>query len=120
MTATANSSPSSRSAIVTVTGGEMTRTICVTQSAYDVNVGIAENTISDIEIYPNPTDGILRIESKECKINNVEICDLAGRVVFGQPQGSPLQINVSHLSAGIYLVKIHTDKGIITRKVVKN
>ena len=74
----------------------------------------------DILIYPNPTQDKLTIESGDLQINRVEICDLAGRAVFGQPQGSPLQINVSALPAGIYLIKIHTEKGIVTRKVVKN
>ena len=90
-------------------------TISVT---FKATVGIADIPANSISIYPNPTQNQLTIDGRDLQINRVEICDLAGRVVFGQPQGSPLQINVSALPAGIYLVKIHTDKGVVTRKVV--
>ena len=93
-------------------------TIQVTFKA--IENGIADIPTNSISIYPNPTQNELTIDGGDLQINRVEICDLAGRAVFGQPQGSPLQINVSALPAGIYLVRIHTEKGIVTRKVVKN
>jgi hypothetical protein len=100
-------------------------TISVT---FKATVGIPDILANSISIYPNPTQNELRIDGGDLQINHVEICDLAGRVVgaglapaqSGQPQGSPLQIDISHLPAGIYLIKIHTDKGIVTRKAVKN
>ena len=82
---------------------------------------IASTSLSDqISIYPNPTNYELKITNYEGKINSVEICDIAGRIVL-IPQLSFLNsINVAHLPKGVYLVKIHTDKGIVTQKVVKN
>ena len=73
----------------------------------------------DIKIYPNPVQNELKVES-EFKINNVEICDLAGRIVLIPHSSFFNSINVSALPQGVYLVKIYTDKGVVTQKVVKN
>jgi len=75
-------------------------------------------------LYPNPTSGELRIESGEWKIENVEIFDVLGKM---QPiDNSPFQggrgmflIDISHLPAGVYLIKIQTEIGIITNKIIK-
>ena len=87
-----------------------------------MSVGIADIPDNSISIYPNPTQDKLTIAGGDLQINRMEIVDLAGRVVllssFGGVGGGV--IDVSALPAGIYLVKIHTDKGIVTRKMVKN
>jgi len=77
----------------------------------------------DLQIFPNPVTSELHIiNNAQLIINNVEICDIAGRVVLGV-FNTPLQgvatINVSHLPQGIYFIKIYTEKGVIVDKVVK-
>ena len=79
---------------------------------------INEVLANSISIYPNPTNYELKVES-EFKINNVEICDLTGRVVLIPHSSFLNSINVSSLPQGVYLVKIYTDKGVVTQKVVK-
>ena len=78
--------------------------------------------IDDISIYPNPTDGELRITNYELRITDVEVFDIYGRKLSQisnlKSQISNL-IDVSHLSSGIYIVKINTDKGEVMKKVVK-
>ena len=88
---------------------------------------------ASVTIYPNPVKDELRIKSEELRINNVEICNIAGRIVLApsnSPKGGELSppywggvgggaINVSALPTGIYLVKIYTDKGIVTQKFIK-
>jgi hypothetical protein len=82
--------------------------------------GIAANSLNDIKIYPNPATNELYIISNE-RINSVEIVDVSGHAVFLPSFGGVGGgiINVSHLSAGFYFVKIHTDKGVAVRKIVK-
>ena len=82
--------------------------------------GIAEiKSDADLKIYPNPVKDDLRIESGELKINNVKILDLSGRTVVNLNSGHVNSINVSALLSGVYLVKIETDKGVVTKKIVK-
>jgi hypothetical protein len=81
--------------------------------------GIVElSQAAQLKIYPNPVKNELRIESGELTIENVEIADLQGKTV-STFNNAGNKINVSHLSAGIYLLKIKTDKGVVTGKFVK-
>ena len=62
-------------------------------------------------------------------MENVEIFDIYGRKVATkfpsnslegwQPQADGVVVNISHFPAGIYFVRIQTEKGTVTKKVVK-
>ena len=71
-------------------------------------------------IYPNPTNGELRIacrDALQCVSTNVEIFDIYGRKVGGKFHSNSLEgWNISHLTAGIYFLRIN-DR---TVKIVKN
>jgi hypothetical protein len=92
-------------------------------AVFEYNVGIDEWTIDNgqLKIYPNPTRGELIIENGELKIENVEFDDVFGRNVLSHQFSTfNFQLSIFHLPSGIYFVRIQTDKGVITRKVVKN
>jgi hypothetical protein len=73
-------------------------------------------------IYPNPTDGMLKIKNNNLRVNNVEIYDIYGRKQnvrvenFHFAEG---KLDISNLSAGIYFVKIFTEAGEVVKKVLK-
>ena len=87
-----------------------------------VPVGISENSILQIEVYPNPTTGKLKIENGELRIENVEIFDIYGKDLT--PHTSYLlphtSLDLSDLTSGIYFVKIYTESGIVTKKIIKH
>jgi hypothetical protein len=93
---------------------------------WSATVGIpeAEADETGIVVYPNPTRGELIINNYELKINNVEIVDVLGRVVFTRhcgldPQSPAISVDASTLPAGIYFLRIQTANGVITKKIVK-
>ena len=69
---------------------------------------------STVNVYPNPTRGELRIDNGEMINGDVEILDVVGRVVFRSKQETTMDI--SHLSSGIYFLKIAGK----TVKIIKN
>ena len=81
--------------------------------------GIAETAAEKISIYPNPAKYELKIITYELIINNVQITDLAGKIIYNSSFILNNSINVSALPQGVYLVKIYTDKGITTQKFIK-
>ncbi|MDG1331291.1 MAG: T9SS type A sorting domain-containing protein [Crocinitomicaceae bacterium] len=66
-------------------------------------VGIDENETIAYSIYPNPAEGFFSVVS-ELEFDSIELKDLNGRLV--QEIASNELVNVSSLSAGIYIVEL--------------
>lgn len=78
----------------------------------------------NVSIFPNPVSGNeLHIASKKDRLEKgeVQILDLNGRTLSTQAIGSvsSTTLEVSDLAEGIYLVRYITDKGVVTRKFLK-
>lgn len=85
---------------------------------------VAKNT--PLSIFPNPTTNVLNIDFKEPITDAVKltITDISGRIVYQQNYdkiliNNDLQINISDLAAGFYVVTIVSDKENISRVIVK-
>jgi hypothetical protein len=78
---------------------------------------------SDILVFPNPTRGEVRIENGELRIENVEVFDLIGKSVgaypCGRPESTQNTFDISKVPSGIYFIRIQTETGVVTKKVVK-
>ena len=86
-------------------------------------VGIAETVPAlSVQVYPNPTNDELRVTSDELRVTSIEVYDVYGKKVsqisYPKSHISNL-IDISHLQAGSYLLRINTEKGSIMQKVVK-
>jgi len=89
----------------------------------NATVGITSAELSNqIVVYPNPTTGELRIENGELRIKGVEVYDAFGKKQLSivNCQLSIEKIDISNFSAGIYFVRITTENGIVTKKVLKH
>ena len=95
-------------------------------------VGINENANTTFLVYPNPTNGELRISLpnpseggayEATGVKNIEIIDIFGRSVYiAHPplRGGLEGLNISHLPSGIYFLRIQTETGaIVMKKVIK-
>jgi hypothetical protein len=80
-------------------------------------VSLPDNiNVASLQIYPNPvTNGIFFVETHN-QTQQIEICDLIGKLVHTQQiTGTKTEINISHLSDGVYIVRI----GDVLAKIVK-
>lgn len=74
-------------------------------------------TLSNLNIYPNPTDGVLNFP-QEINENNFSIFNILGKEVLkGKIKNNSLDI--SFLNSGMYLLKVKNEKGTLIRKIVK-
>lgn len=74
----------------------------------------------ELTVYPNPVADRLYITSKKsAQLQSLEIYNLQGQMVLSVPQVSKMSFEVSHLPKGTYLLKVKTDRGVGTTKVVK-
>jgi hypothetical protein len=72
-------------------------------------------------IYPNPVTDFASISLIDATINAITIMDINGRVVKSGNSNelASAKIDLSDLTAGIYIMKIETDKGVSTEKIIK-
>ena len=81
------------------------------------------NTTNGITIFPNPTDGQLTMDNGQWTIENVEILDLMGKTLNNCQLSTincQLKIDISHLPTGMYFIRIKTETGVVTKKIIKN
>ncbi len=82
---------------------------------------ISENTNSiSFDIYPNPTFGKFTIELEKPDKANITIYNIAGKKVFNKHYTSNelIEINLDAPN-GLYFIKVETDKGVFTEKIIK-
>ena len=84
---------------------------------------INEDLCQQITLYPNPATGELRVTSYGLQVTGIEILDVTGKnqKAEGRKQKaeSEMVIDISHLQAGSYFVKLITEKGIFVEKIIK-
>lgn len=78
--------------------------------------------ISEIRIAPNPTDGVLNVSFDNLREQAIlQILDLQGRLVkeYEKIANNFLEINVSELPSGVYMLVIQNDSMVQNRLFVK-
>ncbi len=76
---------------------------------------------SSFKIYPNPAVNAITIDLYSIDNSSVDIYDINGRKMFTQKlSDSSNTINIDHLASGMYLIKVTSEQGTATSKVVKN
>ncbi|HOS49049.1 MAG TPA: T9SS type A sorting domain-containing protein [Bacteroidia bacterium] len=88
----------------------------------NTSTSVAENNIPEnsIRIYPNPAKSEIQLSSK-LKLNSAAIFDITGKLQsdFTLLYNEKSTINISNLSAGIYLIKvIANDNSTYTQKLI--
>jgi hypothetical protein len=87
-------------------------------SVTPTNLGVKQNSISGLNVYPNPvSNGNLFITSNSTASKGVVIFDVLGKQVL-KTTVSNQAVNVSSLNRGVYVVKITEDGKTATRKLV--
>lgn len=82
-------------------------------------LGVADSNISKVSLYPNPTTGIVQINTAETV--KVTVVDMLGKVVYENTSvDAQTQINLSSFQKGIYIAKIVGENTIQTEKIILN
>lgn len=69
-------------------------------------------------VYPNPTQGPFIVTAKE-RMKRLELVDLDGQVLYrDQPMATQMAVNPGDLSPGVYLLRVLTETGTGTRRLV--
>ncbi len=89
-------------------------------TCFNCPLAVDEQTLAEIAVYPNPTKGLLHIDSPETNGElNVSVLDFAGKEVYGSPdkQGA-FDLDLSKLQSGVYFVRFSSDNASFVQRVV--
>ncbi|WP_129750715.1 T9SS type A sorting domain-containing protein [Flavobacterium beibuense] len=77
-----------------------------------------QQNIEDLNIYPNPVSSDrVYITSKSGQSKEVEIYDVLGKKIL-QATITGKELNISNLTAGVYIVKVKEGEATATRKLI--
>jgi uncharacterized repeat protein (TIGR02543 family) len=76
--------------------------------------------LNDIKIYPNPTKDIVTISARKT-VKEVVIYNLLGQLILKQSiNNTRAEINLQGFDKGIYFLKIISEYGFVTKKIIHN
>jgi PKD repeat protein len=84
-------------------------------------VGITTHTAleKEVTLYPNPNNGAFTLQNNTNQPLSVSVYDAMGKVVFQDSAQSAAQTNFSlAIPAGVYMVNLHQNGTIVTKKMV--
>lgn len=81
-------------------------------------VGIKNNVLSEVTMFPNPTSGILNVNTIEAN-SSLEVFNVVGDKVYSNVlvKGAN-SLDLSGLANGAYFVKLNSNGQVITKKVI--
>ncbi|TDE06963.1 T9SS type A sorting domain-containing protein [Flavobacterium sandaracinum] len=89
------------------------------KTIFNNTLGLAQNAeLLKLTLYPNPVTNTLFLNSLNQKIEKVEIYSITGALVKSIEKDVDA-IDVSNLNIGSYLVKVSTDQGTSTKRIIK-
>ena len=77
--------------------------------------------LSDVEIYPNPTSGLITIDLHKNKVDKLEIFDVVGKLQYSKVKvNNVTKLNLAKLNKGIYFIKLVNKDNSSVYKIIVN
>jgi hypothetical protein len=126
-TATLSGTPSSKgdyNVKLTSSDGtnQLTQEFSISVEEKDESTGISSVTGSELTIYPNPSDGEIKItvnNYKQYSNEQIKVMDMTGKIIEKRKvEGTNTILDLSNLKSGIYLIQVGSLKNRVTEKII--
>ena len=75
---------------------------------------------NSINLYPNPATTTITVQSANGMMNKVEVYDVYGKLLnMVEVNDAQVTMNISNYAAGTYFVRVYTENGMVTKRIVK-
>jgi ELWxxDGT repeat protein len=93
---------------------------CETQTSCEtISLGLNEQNLSQLTVYPNPVQTELFIVLKNEQISQINIMDLSGKIVESISNMTSNSIDVSNLETGVYILAVYSHNGVANTRFIK-
>ena len=81
---------------------------------------LTKQTLETVKLYPNPTTGKIFIKTNSELINQVVIYSITGQEIISKSvDGEQTTIDLTNENQGVYICRIYTTNGVITKRLIK-
>lgn len=116
-----------RRAVITPSGVSYSNSVKIEMGVSSGRTANAEDSsdavFNEINVFPNPTFGVLNINGYNLEKENVKIFDITGRQIDPsglQKNDNSIEMDISNLPNATYLLLIESSNGTIYKKIIKN
>jgi hypothetical protein len=89
-------------------------------SMHNISNSIYLSSQQIVKLYPNPANEGFTIEINDRSVTSCQLYNANGQMITTLNLGGSINTyNISNLRAGFYFIKIPTQNGIITQKMIK-
>lgn len=81
-------------------------------------VGIEENTLDGVSIYPNPSEGMVNVSNDNNMTNAIVVYDMLGQVILSTEASAATTLDLSGNGTGVYVVEVSNNNGTMVERVV--
>ncbi len=97
---------------------------CNSDTAYNdvviTTTGIEENSLGNIEVYPNPTNSVILIKLNNTVVNKIVLTDIIGKELLKIDKITEfVSIDLSKYNDGVYFVRFMSTDKIINHRITK-
>jgi len=87
---------------------------------FNVPIGLSEERISQIKIYPNPTNGVFFVDDQGTERTEYSLYTATGQLMLRDVLPESGIINVEQFQAGVYFLKLLVEGNLVTQKILKH
>jgi hypothetical protein len=81
---------------------------------------IGEYGVENVKVFPNPSNGNVHVYAGSQPILELQVFDIFGKMLFHKSVGEKeFSVDLSNYTAGTYIFRLITEKGVETSKIVK-
>ncbi|PHR46733.1 MAG: hypothetical protein COA32_09635 [Fluviicola sp.] len=81
---------------------------------------LTKQSLENIELYPNPTTGKVFVKTNSEMIEHVIIYSITGQEIINKVVASgQTTIDLSNENQGVYICRVYTSKGIVTKRLIR-
>ena len=81
-------------------------------------LAINENALENINIYPNPSNGEITINSTENENYSIVVIDVLGNKIYSDSKVGKSTIDLSSFGAGVYIIQLSNENSASSKRVV--
>jgi len=81
-------------------------------------LALNENTLDNIKVYPNPSNGVFTIVNPEKEAYIIKVIDLIGNLVYSDSIVGKSIVDLSQFGNGVYIIQLSNEKSTVSKRVV--